>query len=85
MAAETGRDRWIAQTIARLADTAVLRGDRAHAEGLRTEAHDLYASKRDEIGASQVASNLQALDGPLSRRKAAPVRLPGPNDRKESP
>lgn len=69
MAGETGRDRWVAQTIARRADTALLRDDRARAEVLLTEARDLYASTRDEIGAAQVAARLEMLNGSLSERK----------------
>ena len=68
VAAETGRDRWVAQTIARLADTALLRGDRARAEVLLTEARDLYAFTRDEIGAAQLAARLETVNGSLSER-----------------
>jgi tetratricopeptide (TPR) repeat protein len=66
---ETGRDLWIAQTTARLAETALLRGDRERAERLLIEARDLHVAKHDEVGAARVAQRLRTLEAPLRERK----------------
>ena len=61
MLAETGRVQWIAQATARLADTALLRGDRQRADALLCRARELYASKRAELGASLLDARLDTL------------------------
>ena len=58
---ETGRERWIANTLAGLAEVALLRGDLQRALELFTEARDHYAARDDAPGVADVEERLRAL------------------------
>ena len=57
--AATRRERWIANTVAGLAEIALLRGDSAQAMALLAEAHDRYASRDDALGIAEVQWRLR--------------------------
>ena len=57
----TGRERWIANTLAGLAEVALLRGDRPRARALFAEAGDRYAARDDALGVADVEERLRAL------------------------
>jgi ATP/maltotriose-dependent transcriptional regulator MalT len=61
----TGRQRWIANTLAGLAEVALLRGEIERARALLGEARDRYVARGDVLGAADVDERLQGL---LSRR-----------------
>ena len=58
---ETRRERWLAQTMARLAEVTELRGDAVGAAALFSDACELYASTGDELGVASVEDRLRAL------------------------
>jgi hypothetical protein len=57
----TGRERWIATTLAGLAEVALLRGDPQRACALFTDARDRYAARDDALGVAEVEKRLHAL------------------------
>jgi predicted ATPase len=57
---ETQRDRWIAHTLASLAQVSSLRGDAEGAEALFAEARERYALTGDELGVASVDEQLRA-------------------------
>jgi hypothetical protein len=57
----TGRERWIANTLAGLADIALLCGDARRASALLTDARDRYAARGDALGVADVEDRLRAL------------------------
>ena len=57
----TGRERWIANTLAGLAEVAVLRGDGARATALLIEARDRYRVRDDALGAADAEERLRSL------------------------
>ena len=68
MLGETQRQRWIASTLAGLAEVAIQRGDPALATERLEAARERYASRDDAIGVAEVESRLQELDkSPLRR------------------
>ena len=50
MLGETQRERWIAHTLAGLAEVALLRGDPSAAAALFADARGRYASTNDDAG-----------------------------------
>ena len=54
----TGRDRWIANTLAGLAEVALLRGDADRARALLLEARERYAARDDAVGVADVDERL---------------------------
>jgi hypothetical protein len=65
-----GRDRWHAECLARLADTALNRDDTGRAARLLTEARDRFLAGHDELGAADVDQRLRALAVPGQRAEA---------------
>ena len=61
MLGETQRERWIAHTLAGLAEVALLRGDAERAAALFTEARDRYAADDDAGGVAAVEERLRSL------------------------
>jgi hypothetical protein len=57
----TQRERWIANTLAGLAEVALLRGDEKRASELLTDARERYAARHDAVGAADVEERLRAL------------------------
>ena len=73
----THRERWIAYTLAGLAEVATLQGDTGRAATLYADARDRYASTGDELGIASVDERLRAVaKAPLSRGKGTPDRPP---------
>jgi hypothetical protein len=60
----TQRQRWIGNTLAGLAEVAVLRGDGDRAAELFAEARERYASCDDALGVADVAQRLRELAQP---------------------
>jgi hypothetical protein len=58
---ETRRERWIAQTVADLAEVTVLQGDTARAAALFADARERYAATDDELGMASVDDRLREL------------------------
>jgi hypothetical protein len=56
----TGRERWIATTLAGLAEVAMLRDDRQRACALFADARNRYAASGDALGVAEVESRLRA-------------------------
>ena len=61
MLGETQRERWIATTLAGLAEVALLRGDVERASGLFADARDRYAARDDALGVADVEERLRSL------------------------
>ena len=61
MLGETQRERWIAHTLAGLAEVAALQGDAERAATLFGDARDRYAATGDELGVASVEARLRAL------------------------
>jgi ATP/maltotriose-dependent transcriptional regulator MalT len=57
----TARDRWIATTLAGLAEVSLLRGDADRARALLVEARERYAARDDAVGVADVDERLAAL------------------------
>ena len=77
------RERWIANTLAGLAEVAVLRGDVQRAAALFTDARDRYAARDDALGVADVERRLRDLaKDALSPGKVAPRRTPAPRNTK---
>jgi hypothetical protein len=57
----TGRDRWIANTLAGLAEVVLLRGDADRARELLFEARERYVARDDTVGAADVDERLAGL------------------------
>ena len=57
----TGRERWIANTLAGLAEVALLRGDRRRALALFADARDRYRARNDTLGVAEVEDRLRGL------------------------
>ena len=57
----TQRERWIANTLAGLAEVALLRGDEEHASALLADARERYASRDDALGVADVEERLSVL------------------------
>ena len=57
----TQRERWIANTLAGLAEAARLRGDTERAAVLLADARERYASRADALGVADVDERLRAL------------------------
>ena len=73
----THRERWIAYTLAGLAEVATLQGDAGRAATLFADARDRYASTGDDVGIASVDDRLRAVaKAPLSRGKGTPDRPP---------
>jgi hypothetical protein len=69
----TQRERWIANTLAGLAEVALLRGDVERASALLVDARDRYAARDDTLGVADVEERLRGLaKDPLNARKGAP-------------
>jgi predicted ATPase len=74
---ETHRERWIAHTLAGLAEVTALQGDAERAAALYADARERYASTDDELGVATVEERLRALaKAPLRRGKGTPDRPP---------
>ena len=58
---ETRRERWIAETLAGLAEVTALRGDPDRAAVLFADARERYAASDDDIGVASVDDRLSAL------------------------
>jgi hypothetical protein len=58
----TQRERWIANTLAGLAEIAVLRGDEQRALALLADARDRYAARHDAVGVADVEERLRGLE-----------------------
>ena len=68
----TQRERWIANTLAGLAEVALLRGDLERAAALLGDARERYALRDDALGVADVEKRLAALaKGPLRPGKGA--------------
>ena len=57
----TQRERWIANTLAGLAEVAAQRGNTDHAIALLAEARERYADRHDALGAAGVEQRLGSL------------------------
>ncbi len=57
----TQRERWIANTLAGLAEVALLRGDGKRASALLADARDRYAARDDALGVADVEERLRGL------------------------
>jgi hypothetical protein len=66
---ETGRDLWIAQTTARLAETALRASISSRSARSRSPRSDLHLARHDEVGAARVAQRLRTLEISLTGRK----------------
>jgi tetratricopeptide (TPR) repeat protein len=66
---ETGRDLWIAQTTARLAETALRALISSRSARSRSPRSDLHVARHDEVGAARVAQRLRTLEISLTGRK----------------
>ena len=62
MLGATQRERWIANTLAGLAEIAVLRGDEQRAVALLAEARDRYAARHDALGVADVEERLRRVE-----------------------
>ena len=60
MLGETQRERWIANTLAGLAEVALLRGDAERASALLADARDRYAARDDALGVADVEERLRS-------------------------
>ena len=75
MLGATRRERWIANTLAGLAEVALLRGDVDRASALLDDARDRYAARDDASGVASVDERLRSIaKGPLRPGKEAPGR-----------
>ena len=72
-----GRDRWHAETLARLAEVALIRNDRQRAAALFTEARERFVSGYDDAAAAGIDERLRALAKP---RKESPARFAGESE-----
>ncbi len=61
MLGATRRERWIANTLAGLAEVALLRGDRERACALLADARERYAARDDALGVADVEERLRDL------------------------
>ena len=61
MVGATGRERWIANTLAGLAEIALLRGDPKRAYALLADARDRYCARDDALGVADVDERLRGL------------------------
>ena len=68
----TQRERWIANTLAGLAEVAVQRGDAEHARVLLLDAQERYAARHDVRGVADVERRL----GELANGVLRPVKDP---------
>ncbi len=66
--ADTGRDRWLAHTLAGLAEAADLRGESERAAQLFVEARDRYAGRGDADAVAHVEGRLRRLGAAQSSR-----------------
>jgi ATP/maltotriose-dependent transcriptional regulator MalT len=57
----TEMSRWIAHTLAGLAEVALLRGDDERARELLSEARERYAQRQDTLGVAAVDKRLRSL------------------------
>jgi hypothetical protein len=57
----TQRERWIASTLAGLAEIALLRGDVERASALLADARERYAARDDALGVEDVEARLSLL------------------------
>jgi predicted ATPase len=74
---ETQRERWIAHTLAGLAEVTVLQGDAERAAALFAGARERYAATDDDLGVASVDERLRTLaKTPLRPGKGAPNRTP---------
>ncbi len=70
---ETQRERWIASTLAGLAEVALLRGDVEQAPSSSRDARDRYAARDDALGVATIDERLRSLaKWPLRQGKGAP-------------
>ena len=77
--APTQRERWIASTIAGLAEVSSLRGDAERAAELLADARRRYAAGGDAVGLANIDERLGRLaKGALSARKGEPGTTPRP-------
>ena len=73
MLGETQRHRWLASTVAGLAEVAVLRGDAELAGELFRDARDRYASRDDVLGVATIDERLRSIaKEPLRPGKGSP-------------
>ena len=74
MLGATQRERWIASTLAGLAEVALLRGDTERATALLADARERYAARADALGLEIVDERLRSLAAkePLRPLKDAP-------------
>ena len=71
--AQTQRERWLASTVAGLAEVAVLRGDTEQAAELLRDARERYASRDDALGVATIDERLRSLaKEPLRAGKGSP-------------
>ena len=73
----TQRERWIANTLAGLAEVALGRGDVDHATALLADARERYAARHDGLGVAAVEQRLEELANDVLRPvKEAPPTTP---------
>jgi len=68
--AETHRDRWIARTVAGLAETALLRGDEQRAVELFAEARAHFVAGHEDAGVALVDERLRGRDGAKTTQRS---------------